>query len=867
MKLLTFGRTITGILSGLGLLMASCADESPWGSQDGADGKIFLNLTADGNVLLGTRASDNESPLIPGANEFSISLESNDGTYKKTWETLDAFNNEDGFPLGTYKITASYGKIDQEGFTNPYFYGEAPVTVSMGSEANVRIEAKLANAMVSVRFTDQLKGFYTNHSATTQSEGMEKIVFVENENRPAYVKPGMVSLSVTLTRDGSQTVTVKAAEFRAKPQTHVIATIGIEGDVENQQGLLSVEFQENVESEIIPIPLTDELFVTEKPEVKAEGFISNSVMNIIQYINDPDLNPEFHVFAFGGIQEAMLNISASNGGVLPPFGASVDLMDESKKSQIESSGLIYGGFTGTESGMAIVNFKDFITSLAPGDYDITLVVTDKLNRKTDDEELIHLLVKVSPVGIQIVDITSPLFFTNSFDVTVSSNSPLAKNQITFKAKSEDGAILTDVNYSAVRDGASTDNNYQYIYTVNLNGNEKFNDSEWKVRASLTADKYDEKVFDVIMPNFKIETDALATKVKIRIDHDNPDIIDYIVKEADVVIFNNDNKTNVKEASISRTGNIITISDLLPSTPYSNYGLFLGSTVTNNYSGNQIPSFTTENAAEVPNGNFISLGEPLSINPIKIGGQFNVNVWPFDGDYQNTSSINRDVPADWATINDYTCYKNASNVNTWFTVPSTFLEGNTCIIRSVGYHHNGKTPTKSGGYMNREYYCENIPEELKTRAGELFLGSYSFDGEEHRINGIEFTSRPSNLSFEYKYNSKNSEVAGVMIRILNSNDEEISKNNIQLSHALDFSTKTIILPDYEFGSSAVKIEIRFISTDNTNTPYVDIPQGKDLDEGVTNIRESNGQPKQLNPNTYKAVAIGSELQIRNIKLNY
>ena len=147
MKLLNQGLICLSI--GTGIFMISCANESPWDNGHGeTDGKIELNLSADSRVQLGTRAEgDNEYAESVDPSKFSISLRSNDGSYDRTWETLEAFNKIAGFPQGNYKLKATYGSLSKEGFGFPYYVGESDVTVKLGETVYPSITATLGNAM------------------------------------------------------------------------------------------------------------------------------------------------------------------------------------------------------------------------------------------------------------------------------------------------------------------------------------------------------------------------------------------------------------------------------------------------------------------------------------------------------------------------------------------------------------------------------------------------------------------------------------------------------------------------------------------------------------------------------------------------
>lgn len=198
------------------------------------------------------------------------------------------------------------------------------------------------------------------------------------------------------------------------------------------------------------------------------------------------------------------------------------------------------------------------------------------------------------------------------------------------------------------------------------------------------------------------------------------------------------------------------------------------------------------------------------------------------------------------------------------VPSTYSEnGGTVVIRSVGYNHNGTTPSTSGGAASTTYYCTNAPteRELVKCRGELFLGSYSYDGTEHRSDGIDFGSRPLTLSFKYKYKPVNNEAGEAYVNVYNASDKMISQGIMRLPEATVFTSKTIELELYDFGEKAAKIQIGFKSTATSLTPAINIPSGSDLNEGT----RLGNQTKSAN--NYKAFAMGSELVIDDVVLGY
>ncbi len=96
-------------------LLSSCSgEENPW-TATGDEGRIRLTVASDGEVFRSTRADDTKATIIPTSDELNITLSRTDGSSSQKWANMEAFNKETTFPIGEYKIEASYGNKDTEG--------------------------------------------------------------------------------------------------------------------------------------------------------------------------------------------------------------------------------------------------------------------------------------------------------------------------------------------------------------------------------------------------------------------------------------------------------------------------------------------------------------------------------------------------------------------------------------------------------------------------------------------------------------------------------------------------------------------------------------------------------------------------------
>ena len=136
--------------------------------------------------------------------------------------------------------------------------------------------------------------------------------------------------------------------------------------------VLKIIFDDTLVSEDVTIDLTDELFTTPAPEVKAEGFVSDSPVEALEG-NAPASPFVFTAVARGGMAEASLTVDSQT---VPAFGREVNLVGASAalQQQIASSGISAVGFFKNPDKLARLDVTEFVKSLPAGTHRISLVV-------------------------------------------------------------------------------------------------------------------------------------------------------------------------------------------------------------------------------------------------------------------------------------------------------------------------------------------------------------------------------------------------------------------------------------------------------------------------------------------------------------
>lgn len=841
MKKISTGLCLTAMLLGL----ASCSNEdNPWGADSG-EGTIQLSLQTDSRVISDTRADDTRVTIVPDPSEFAITLNRTDGTYSKTWNNTDAFNREGRFGIGAYTLSAEYGAESREGFDAPWYKGETELNVRAGETSHAIVTARLANTMVSVRYTDEFKSKFSAYSAALHSEtGDDFVVFAQLEDRPAYMKAEKIDLRLTLTNDQNKQVSVEPYSFTAKPQRHYIVTMGVDYANERGEMRLAVDITEEVESEFVDITLGDELFNAPAPTVTARDFTSGESYDGFECVSIPG-DPRVEVMALAGLKEVNFRVVSSN--YTPSFGKEVQLVnaDALTQASVAASGLEADGFFRAPDKMGLIRLKSFIEKLPVGKHKMIVEAKDK--RTVVTETPVDITVDVKEIKVSLSTEDNASYMGEQIKVVAAANTPDVKDRISFKVLSEGEWIDAPVTSSKQRKATRADETYSFEYTLQVKAIEH---STLEVAAFVGSQVVRSKTtVNVDFPKYNIEVDAFAHRAWLKVVPEKSSDLAMIVKHLKVKL----GDSEITGISRNESTGIIAIPNLAAAKDYT--GTAHLSYINN--PGIAIPAFTTETAADVPNGGFDITSQTIRIDKINAGGQWKYGL----GTRQNTSSISVYEPNSWASINAKTCYLGSTPMNTWFCVPSTLCSDGKVVIRSVAYDHAGTMPALDNHGVNVvAAYSRNAPASFANRAaGELFLGSYSYDGSEHRSNGISFTSRPCMLKFDYTYAPIEGETAEVEIVVYDESGNVISSTNADINSGT--MTKTVMLPEYEFGKKAAKLYVRFISAKGTN---VKAPVPSNFQD-VTSVVQTENQT--ISTNAYKSLCVGSVLTIDNVSLGY
>lgn len=824
-----------------GGMLCSCSDDNPWGQQEG-EGRVSLTLTSSTEVKSAipqiTRAT---APDVPDESEFAITMARIDGSWSKDYASLAEFNSAATFKTGAYTLTATYGSLNDEGFEKPCYRGETQLTVLEERTTEATVTATLASAMVSISYTDAFKEYFRNWGAQVHTDGHSYIDYESGETRPAYIAPGNTAIAIEVTDHSNRTVKLSPCSFESVERHHYNVTFDVNG---SNVGVaqLTVTFDDSLTREDVIIDLSDELYTIAPPTIFPQGFSIGEEIEIIKGETTPG-RIAMTVNAPGKLTSAILTFESDT--FTPPFGRETELCNapQTTRTALGSMGIDAKGFFTNPDEIAWLDITGLVAHLPEGRHKLTLLAKDKTDRASQP---VSITFDIVPIEIAAAAASSA-YGAESALVDVSYNGTNPREDISFLVMNDLGQYQEAEIISMTETATRSITAKTYSFEIGLPDTERAN---IPAKMLLKGEEAGQFTIALTFPKYTLQADAFARYALLKVIPEKAGDLNTIVSKIKITL----QGANASQTTMTRDAEAgtITLSGLTPGSSYT-----AQTSLTTDGEKTSI-SFTTEAETQLPNSDFSQSTTTVNIDPITVGGPYTGTALN-NPKYQTTSSIVRQTPNGWATLNELTCWSNSSNLNSWFVVPSTYTENEQAVIRTVGYSHAGTTPgvTKETAV----YYCKNTPAEsdLTIASGELFLGSYRYNGSATRSDGTGWSTRPSAFRFDYRYEPYNNETAEAYIRIFDAAGAIMTQQVIPLTSSASMTTKEVVLTGYPFGSKAAKIEVSFKST--KGTPKVKIPTGSALSEG-TGLGN-----KKIGANSYHAVATGSVLTVDNLNLVY
>lgn len=808
-------------LVALGLSACRSDERTPSGG-----GYLAVRVAADNEVV--SAASRAEGDGIPDVGDFSLSIAKENGELVSKWDKFSDYDAEATVvPVGTYTVSASYGDATTEGFDGLSKAGSTTANVAEGETTDVTIDCTINKARVSISYTDAFKSYFTSYSAYVSSSRGNKIDYTADETRAAYFTPGNLDVYLNVTRPGvSGSVALKVKTLAAEVKHEYRLTM----DVDAGTSTLNIIFNDDPEStQNVEFNISDAALNAPAPTIVAHGFTSGEAMEVVEG-GSVEGTLQAYLNAPSGLAGCEL-VTSSAALKAQGWPEKVDLMALSAEDQqkLTELGLVMKGLGSTHDKIATVEFQNVVPYLyCTGDgneeHSFTLTATDVYGKTTE-----------TPL---VLNVTSR---NNGFAVTLPESVPYGSNTMSFTMNLEGDAskvkfyyynlgafqLFTSENVSISSEGTT--------HTVTLTYPDPLIDTESDVKFKAQyGSKTIEKAFKVEDPELTLslkngDADVWAKHVNFQVSSNTDD--GWVASADNVIIQYMDNKAwkNVS-FTYSTTGYVVT-------------GLSSGQSYTFRVIGKDdqtktsaFVDITTESELSVPNA---GMEDWYYTRP---SGVEYWEVWYAckDGEQAVWNTMNQLTTSEGGTSGGINRDKYRYNANSGTIRAEGKNGGYAAQIRAVGW---GKGNSAVGS-ANAKYGT----------VGELYLGYYDSEAKKAVYDGIEFTSRPKSLSFDYKYTpGKGGDQYYAEIVILNKQGDvatEIGRGLLRKGDSVqEWSSTSVDIVYTEEGKKlkATNMYIVFKSGDKSdNSSFNTVPSFGNL---------SNGE------------YVGSEFFVDNIVLNY
>lgn len=875
----------------LSFVFTSCMSDdqiTPTGSMS------LTSLSADTTSLhVGNKGEVTRSS---SSDEFSAFLDVSDYTVQvldeaekvvKEYKRYESMPSTIELPEGSFVLKAFKGSDKAASFESPYFEGRTSFVVRDQMNTSVGVTCKLANARVTIESTPDFDKIYSDYIVDFSTDYIEEedsvngsFAVSKGEERPLYLRTGQdgtdVGITVYVKKPGETEFTAfyVSDPLKLEPRQSVRVLLSLS---ETNQGIgIDIMLDDTLTKLSITTEIPDYMWgQMGKPDVSA-GFENGSTF-LVDGLFDEDVNVSYAMS--GGVSSLVIEYwkDGEEG-----FKTQLDL---AKASDVETALLYNLSWTANDDKNVVLNeqirsgeiyFKEALNSFPTPDegeylYHIQVYGKDATG-KGFTTDTISFEARVLPAGTPVItDGGLPAEITEGDEMT---------SEVVFNYRASGGIddqntfldIQVDQNlqhFLIADDGAC--NKLSALYGIQI---EKQNDrlavvtfpKDFTTRLAAPETGSTTYTFAFRMKDKKgneakpvehsLVVNAPAFTLDITKGHAFAKRIylvgDLLKGDPKKLTFLCNGQSVFPEVQVQNNRYEAILTGVNPKTSYTLQAVYNGK----DNRKSEERTVTTEAELDIPNKGF----EEWSIVPDEQGNadQGNMEDLPILTNYSNPpyrswelyEVFNSELSMGWNTLNrlttqDGTLFTKGTDTNrTWTryvansgTIPTNGNNSETAaLIRTVGWGSGNSAAAISG-----------MGDVAHITPGELYLGDY-----DSKANyGIDFESRPTAFSFDYKYERKNSDrfIAELVVM---DDDKIIAVARLAEEEAVpsgSWISKKVYL-DYhgEYGfSKANKMYIRFVSgTSDSKDDLMVYPPARNLSFGEY---------------------VGSQLYIDNVELIY
>ena len=372
--------------------LTACHDENEL-SDGGA--RVYLNASVSSDIKLASRAGTDELK-----ENTLIWISKKDKGLVKKFEGLSSLPaNGLWLTTGEYVAEGWAGDSVPASFTDRYFTGYAPFTVSKGQSTGVNLNCKIANVVASVNYSEEIDEAISSYSLTVGHEGGE-LTFEGRDTRKGYFMMSSRSRDLQWTLNGTlpsgETFTRSGTIESPKRATEYTINVNYSGsETTVGGGHFSIEIDETA------IEVNHEVVIRLAPFIMGDNF---------------DITKPFYAeLGKVGDHAFFVNASAQLSSVIIDSrffmeqcgldGNDVDFihMSDEVRRALESHGIETVHTYDPDLDVASLRVKfsaAFNNALPEGRYDFRIIATDVKPTSNRTEATFSLVVSNAPVKVE-----------------------------------------------------------------------------------------------------------------------------------------------------------------------------------------------------------------------------------------------------------------------------------------------------------------------------------------------------------------------------------------------------------------------------------------------------------------------------------
>lgn len=819
-----------GLLSLLCAGLVSCAKDE---AQSSLKGRIDVRVNTDQSLSDDVSRAAGEV-TEPDLKDFALTIASADGEVSNSWDSFEKF--EPVFvEVGTYTVTASYGEAESEGFDALSYLGSTNVEVRKDETAEAAVTCAINKAKVSVAYTDDFKKYFSSYSAYVSSSKGNKVTYAADETRGAYFVPGDLSLFLELTRQGiSQKITLNPKNFTAEVKHEYRLTM----DVDASTASLNIIFNDNPASEEnVSINISDEALNAAPPVFTPYGFKSGETLEVLEGETVSSEKLEAYLNAPAGLSKCELT-TVSEALKAQGWPEKVDLINltEEQSQKLTELGLSTRGLGANHDKIALIDFRNVLSHLycvadRNDTHVFTLKATDALTKVSDDLVL-NVTTRNNGFAITLPESVPYGSTTMTADLTLEGNPALVKFFYFYLGVDQEFRS-ENINIQP----GTEENKYKVTFTYP----EPLVDTEnvVKFKAQCGAKTF-ESTFKVEDPELTLslkngDADVWAKHADFQIVASAKSRVSRTVSTSTIELQYEESENVWKKWDnvIFDGTNGFTVNGLTSGTSYKFRAVYCQDVYSNEF------TIKTEYELSVPNSGMEDW------HYTRPSGVEYWEVW---------YACKEGEQPIWNTMNQLTTSEGGSSGGAFNPNRDAYrYNANSGTIRSTGKDGGYAAQIRAVGW-GRGNNAGSVANAKYATVGELYIGHYDSETKTAVYDGIEFTSRPKSLTFDYKYTpGKGGDQYYAEIVILNKQADAVTEIGRGLSRngnsVGEWTPVTVDIEYTEVGKKmkATHMYIVFKSGDNAGNDYFNTVPGFG--------------------NLSKGEYVGSEFFVDNIKLNY